>query len=156
MVPPALFILLRTLRISEPDPQAKSSTLSRHSTGLRFLAVQRDDGGEDIGHLLRGVKLASLLARPGGKLADQVFIGIAQRVDVRGELRQPFGDLLDDGAELGVPILILLAQLRRTQIDLGKQSLEGALKGFHLGNYSGSSPQTFLSEKSLHFPLDSL
>jgi hypothetical protein len=23
-------------------------------------------------------------------------------------------------------------------------------------NYSGSSPQTFLSEKSLHFPLDSL
>ena len=24
------------------------------------------------------------------------------------------------------------------------------------GNYSGSSPQTFLSEKSLHFPLDSL
>jgi type I restriction enzyme S subunit len=26
----------------------------------------------------------------------------------------------------------------------------------NIGNYSGSSPQTFLSEKSLHFPLDSL
>ena len=38
--------------------------------GLRFLAVQRDDGGEDVGYLLRGVELARLLARPGGKLAD--------------------------------------------------------------------------------------
>jgi hypothetical protein len=27
---------------------------------------------------------------------------------------------------------------------------------FFKRNYSGSSPQTFLSEKSLHFPLDSL
>ena len=72
--------------------------------GLGFLAVQGDDGGEDVGNLLRGVELARLLAGPGGKLADQVFIGIAQRVDVGGELRQPFGDLLDDGAELGVPV----------------------------------------------------
>jgi hypothetical protein len=79
--------------------------------GLRFLAVQRDDGGEDVGNLLRGVELARLLAGPGGELADQVFIGIAQRVDVRGELRQPFGDLLDDGAELGVPVGVGLAQL---------------------------------------------
>lgn len=30
--------------------------------GLRFLAVQRDDGGEDVGNLLRGVELAGLLA----------------------------------------------------------------------------------------------
>jgi hypothetical protein len=58
-----------------------------------FLAVQRDDGGEDVGDLLRRVELARLLARAGGKLADQVFIGIAQRVDVGGEFRQPFGDL---------------------------------------------------------------
>ena len=100
--------------------------------GLRFLAVQRDDGGEDVGNLLRGVELARLLAGPGGKLADQVFIGIAQRVDVRGELRQPFGDLLDDGAELGVPVRIRLAQLGGTQVDLGEQALEGALEGFRL------------------------
>ena len=40
--------------------------------GLGFLAVQRDDGGEDVGNLLRGVELARLLAGPGGKLADQV------------------------------------------------------------------------------------
>ena len=82
--------------------------------GLRFLAVQRHDGGEDVGNLLRRVELARLLAGPGGKLADQVFIGIAQRVDVRGELRQPFGDLLDDGAELGVPVGVGLAQLGRS------------------------------------------
>ena len=78
--------------------------------GLRFLAVQRDDGGEDVGNLLRGVKLARLLPGTGGKLADQVFIGIAQRINVRGELRQPLGDLLDDGAELGVPVGVGLAQ----------------------------------------------
>ena len=40
--------------------------------GLRFLAVQRDDGGEDVGNLLWRVELARLLAGPGGKLADQV------------------------------------------------------------------------------------
>ena len=82
---------------------------------------QNGDGGEDGGNLLRRVKLPlfvrpsgslrpaisaalrfiCLLAGPGGELADQVFIGITQRVDVRGELIQPFGDLLDDGAELG-------------------------------------------------------
>ena len=61
-----------------------------------------------------------------------VFIGIAQRVDVRGELRQPFGDLLDDGAELGVPVGVSLAQLGGTEVDLGKQALEGALKGLRL------------------------
>ena len=46
------------------------------------------------GNLLRRVELARLLAGPGRELADQVFVGIAQRVDVGGELRQPFGDLL--------------------------------------------------------------
>ena len=97
---------LRTLSSSEPEPQAKSSTLSSRffGAGLRFLAVERDDGGEDVGNLLRRVELARLLAGPGGELADQVFVGIAQRVDVGGELRQPFGDLLDDGAELGVAV----------------------------------------------------
>ena len=45
--------------------------------GLRFLAVQRVDGGEDVGNLLRRVELARLFAGPGSELADQVFIGIA-------------------------------------------------------------------------------
>ena len=65
--------------------------------GLRCLAVQRDDAGEDVGNLLWGVKsphfvrpsgslrlaisaalrFTRLLARPSGKLADQVFISIA-------------------------------------------------------------------------------
>ena len=132
MVPPALFTRLRTLSSSEPEPQAKSSTLSSRFfvPGLRFLAVQRDDGGEDVGNLLRGVELARLLAGTGGKLADQVFIGIAQRIDVGGELGQPFGDLLDDGAELGVPVGVGPAQLVRAEIDLGEQPLEGALEGF--------------------------
>jgi hypothetical protein len=41
------------------------------------LAVERDDGGEDVGNLLRGVELARLFAGPGGELADEVFVGIA-------------------------------------------------------------------------------
>jgi len=44
--------------------------------GLRFMAVQRDDGGEDVGNVLRRVELARLLAGPGGKLADQLFLVI--------------------------------------------------------------------------------
>ncbi len=99
---------------------------------FRFLAVQRDDGGEDVGNLLRGVELARLLARPGGKLADQVFIGIAQCIDIRRKLRQSFGDLLNDSAELGIPVLILLAQLGGAQVYLGEQALEGAFKRFRL------------------------
>jgi hypothetical protein len=57
--------------------------------GLGLLAVEGDDGGEDVGNLLRGVELARLLAGPGGELADQVFVGVAQGVDVGGELASP-------------------------------------------------------------------
>jgi len=45
-------------------------------------------------------------------LADQVFIGIAQRVAVRRELRQTFINRRDDAAELGVAVGIGLPQLR--------------------------------------------
>ena len=47
-----------------------------------FLAVERDNGRENVGNLLWGVELARLLAGTGGKLANQVFIGIAKRVNV--------------------------------------------------------------------------
>jgi len=46
--------------------------------GFRFLAVQRDDRGEDVGNLLRGVELARFFSGASGELADQVFVGIAQ------------------------------------------------------------------------------
>ena len=32
--------------------------------GLGFLTIEGDDGGEDVGNLLRGIELPSLLARP--------------------------------------------------------------------------------------------
>ena len=54
--------------------------------GGGFLAVQRDDARQDAGNLLRGVELARLLAGTGGKLADQVFIGIAQGILVGGKI----------------------------------------------------------------------
>jgi hypothetical protein len=54
---------------------------------------------------LRGVELARLLAGTGGKLADQVFVGVAQDIAVGGELRRcPRRSSADDGAELGVAL----------------------------------------------------
>jgi len=52
-------------------------------------------------------------------------------------LRQAFGDLLNDGAELGVALFVFLAELVRRQIDLGKQALEGALEGLRLDIFEG-------------------
>jgi len=61
---------------------------------LRFLAVERDNLGEDVRDPLRRVELASFLARARGKLADQIFICIAQGVAVGRELREPLGNLV--------------------------------------------------------------
>ena len=83
-------------------------------TRLRFLAVDGDNGGKDVGNLLWGVELARLFARTGGKLADQIFVGIAQGIDVGREFRQPFGDFRDDGAEFGVPVFVLPAEFIRS------------------------------------------
>ncbi len=125
---------LRTFSSSEPEPQAKSNTLSSRSFlpvfGSWLSSVTMPE--RMLGNLLRRVKLARLLAGTGGELADQVFVGIAQRVGVGGELRQPFGDLADDRAELGVAVFVFLAELVRAEIDLREQALEGALERFVL------------------------
>jgi hypothetical protein len=99
-------ICWRTLSSSEPEPQAKSSTLFSLLlfAGGRFLAVERDDAREDGRDRLRGVELAGLFAGTGGKLADQVFVGVAEDIAVGGELRDSLGDLGDDGAELFVAV----------------------------------------------------
>ncbi len=100
--------------------------------GGGVLAVQCDDTRQNAGNLLRRVELAGLLAGTGGKLADQVFIGVAQGVLVGGKLRQALGDGLDDGAELGIARLVALAQFFRIQVDLGEQPAEGTGEGFVL------------------------
>ncbi len=99
-----------------------------------FLAIEGNNAGEDVGYLLRGVELASLLARAGGKLPDQIFIGITKCVDICGELRQPIRDPLDDGAQLAIAIGVGAAQLLGSQVDLREQALERALKrlGFNV------------------------
>jgi hypothetical protein len=104
---------LRTFSSSEPEPQAKSITLSSRWLHARagLLAVQRDDGGKNVGDLLRRIELARLLARARGKLANQVLIRVAQRVHVPGKPGQPLGNLLDDGAELGIALGVVLAEL---------------------------------------------
>ena len=68
----------------------------------RVLAVERDNAGQDAGNLLRRIKLACLFARTGGELADQVFVCIAQRIAIGGEIRQTISNGFDDGAELGI------------------------------------------------------
>ncbi len=95
-----------------------------------FLAVEGHDRRKDVGDPLRRVELASLLARSCGELANQVLVGIAERVTVGGELRQPLGDLSDDCAELGVSVGIGLAELLRAEIDLREKPGEGALERF--------------------------
>jgi hypothetical protein len=77
-------------------------------------------------------ELARLLARPGGKLADQINVGIAKCVDASGEFVQTFGDLLDNSTQFGVAVFVLLSQLVRAEIDFGEQALKGAFKGFRL------------------------
>ena len=100
--------------------------------GLRLLAVQRDDFGQDVRNPLRRVELAGLLARTGGELADEIFVGVAQRVAVGGELRQALGDPGDDRAQLRVSLLIILSELFGAEIDFRKKPGERALKRFVL------------------------
>ena len=57
-----------------------------------FLAIEGDDGREDVGDLLRRIELPGFLARPGGKLADQVFVGVAEGIGVGREFNQTFND----------------------------------------------------------------
>ncbi len=132
MVPPALATRLRTFRRREPEPQAKSRTLSRRFLGPVFGSwLSRVTMAERTSEICwGGVEFASFLSGARGKLANQVFIGIAQRIDICGELSQPFGDLLDDRAELGIAIGIGAPEFIGRKIDFGKQAVEGALEGF--------------------------
>src|SRR5688572_6624798 len=96
-----------------------------HGPRLRLLAVKRDDAREDGGDLLRRVKLTGFLAGTGGELADKVFVGVAERIDVGGKLTQAVGDLLDDFAQLLVLLGMSPAELFRAKVDLREEPLEG-------------------------------
>ena len=100
--------------------------------GLRLLAVERDDRGEDVRDPLRRVELTGLLARARGELADQVLVGVAQSVAVRRELCEALGYLGDDRAELRVPVGVGLAELVGAEIDFREKPGERALERFVL------------------------
>ncbi len=70
----------------------------------RVLTIQGHNTGQDAGDLLRGIELSGLFPRARGKLADEVFIGIAQAISIGGGFCQPFGNLGDDGTEPGIAI----------------------------------------------------
>src|SRR5690606_15819791 len=59
-------------------------------------------------------------------------LGVAERIDLGGELRQALVDLLDDLAKLLVLLCLFLSELFRIEVDLREQALEGALEGFVL------------------------
>lgn len=98
--------------------------------GFGFLAVEGDDGGEDAGDLLGGVEFAGFFAGAGGELADEVFVGVAERVDVGGKFCESVGDSFDDGAEFGVSVCIFFAEFFGDEVDFGEEALEGAFEGF--------------------------
>jgi len=88
----------RTFRRNEPEPQAKSSTLSSRDLlpveGSWLSIVTMAD--QDAGYLLRRVELARRLARASGKLAEQIFVGVTEPVCVCRKLPQTFSNLSDD------------------------------------------------------------
>ncbi len=95
---------------------------------LGSLAVERDDPGQDSRYPLRRVKLAGLLARSGGELADQVLVGVAQRVGAGGEVGKAIGDLADDRAELRVALRIAFAELFGSEVDFREKAGERVLE----------------------------
>src|SRR5690606_24607525 len=90
------------------------------------LRIERNDAGEDARDLLRRVELARLLAGARRKLTDEILVGIAEKIAIRGKLRKPLVDGLDDDAQPVVALLVGLAELFGVQIDLRKEPLEAA------------------------------
>jgi len=63
-------------------------------------AVERDNSGKNAGRLLRGIKLTGFFTGTCGKLADQVFISIAQYIAVTGKYGNTLSDFGDNDAKL--------------------------------------------------------
>lgn len=98
----------------------------------RVLAVERDDAGKDGGNLLRRIELPGFLAGARGELADEVFIGVAQGVRIRGKGRQLLGQPRDDLAGEEVALALVFPELVGGKIDFGEQAPEGIFKRFLL------------------------
>ena len=64
------------------------------------------------------IEFAGFFTRSGAKLTDQIFVCVSQCVDVGGEFSQAFGELLDNRAQFGIPVFVLLAEFLRRQVDL--------------------------------------
>ncbi len=92
------------------------------------LAVEGDDAREDGADGLRRVELAGFLAAAGGKLADEVFVGVAQHVGFVVEGLQVLVELGDDAAHHRVAAVVVLAEFLALQVDFGEQPLEGAFE----------------------------
>ena len=75
---------------------------------LRGLTADADHLGQNARHLGRGVELPLGLARLGGKVAHQVFVGITQQVIPFGTVGRQIQPL-EDGHQLGEAVDHLLA-----------------------------------------------
>src|SRR5690554_4707956 len=130
MVPLLAFMCLRMLSNREPEPQAKSSTLSsfRLGSACGILGVQDHDLGQDGGDLLGRIKFARFFTGTGGKLANQIFIGISECVGIGGKIRNTLGNFADDLAKLFISVRGCSAEFFGIEIYLGEQPLKGAFK----------------------------
>ena len=73
-------------------------------------AADADDLGHDARNLRRGVKLALALARLGGEVAHQVFIGVAQKVIAFGAIAPEIkGWRVENGNQVGEAVHHVLA-----------------------------------------------
>ena len=64
--------------------RAGAAGRDRGWSGRRFRATDADDLGHDAGDFRRGVELPLALARLGGEVAHQVFVGVAKQVVALG------------------------------------------------------------------------
>ncbi len=73
-------------------------------------AADADDLGHDAGDLRRGVELPLALARLGGEVAHEVFVGVAEQVVALGAVAAKVERrVVEDGDEVGEPVHHLLA-----------------------------------------------
>ena len=114
---------------SEPEPQVGSWMV----WSLLLALADADDLGHDARDFRRGVELALALARLGGEVAHQVFVGVAEQVVALGavaaeiELR-----LVEDRDQVGEAVdhLLALAELVRV-VEVG--DVDHALEVVGLG-----------------------
>ena len=82
------------------------------------LAVKRDNTGKNGGDWLRSIELAGFFSGAGSKLADQIFIGVTQKVRFVWKFRKTLCNFHNYGAQQIVSLEIGFPKFIRIQVHL--------------------------------------